>query len=214
MLQESITQERNLPSDILVEKEVLIESIKNLEQALGNLETDNAWLQSLLNDQIITFDEEKKTYTPQIQQCVYSLLKHNVSTTKVPLVIEFVLNMMKVKATRLPCKSTVNNLNIQRLSLIQKHLAEEFSNKQNTCILSDEISKFSKIFEGFHAVDSTGRIWVLGLRQMTTKSGQDAMDTLKEILEDIDSISESGSNTSRAILKNIASTMSIGPVCK
>ena len=74
---------------------------------------------------------------------------------------------------------------------------------------SDETSMFSKTYEGFHAVEGSGRIWILGLRQMTTKSGQNALDTLLDILKDINTVSdESENDTSRSILKTKASTMS------
>ena len=42
---------------------------------------------------------------------------------------------------------------------------------------------------------------------MTTKSRQDAMDTFKEILQDVDDSSEAGSKASKAIMKTIVATM-------
>lgn len=76
-------------------------------------------------------------------------------------------------------------------------------------LLSDETSKDGQKFEGFHAVDKTGKTWVLGLRKMATKSGQSALDTFTEIVSDIeDSFSKTDCKISDQILMNISSTMS------
>lgn len=81
-------------------------------------------------------------------------------------------------------------MNIQRLILAQKQLAETLLDKSNTCLLSDETSKYGKKIEGFHLRDKDGQMYVLGLRQMVTKSGQDTLDVLKSILSDIDYVSK------------------------
>ena len=100
-------------------------------------------------------------------------------------------------------------MNIQRLILAQKQLGEEYAKKENTSLLSDETSKFGLKFEGFHAADDTGRMWVLGVRQMVTKSSQNILDVLHQILRDIDDVCASTDNTlSKTILMNIVSTMS------
>ena len=74
--------------------------------------------------------------------------------------------------------------------------------------MTDETPKFGKKYEGFHAADSTGRMWVLGIRQLVTKSGKDTMAVLEEVLADIDDAAKvTGNKTSRQILTNIVSTM-------
>ncbi len=88
-------------------------------------------------------------------------------------------------------------------------MAEQIPEKDNLGLLSDETSKFGKKFEGFHASDSQGNIYVLGLRDIASKAGQDVLSTFQQILRDIDLISDQAEfQVSQRILYNITSTMS------
>ena len=141
------------------------------------------------SESVIIFNDDSRVYKSELQECVYTLLSHNVTTSHVSPVIETVLKLVNKKANKLPSTSTVNNMNIQRLMLAQKQLGEEYAVKKNTTILSDETTKFGLKFEGFHAADNTGRMWVLGVRQMTTKSSQNTLNVFNQILCDIDEVS-------------------------
>ena len=144
-----------------------------------------------------------------MQQCVFQLLSYNVSFSCVSPVIESVLSLVDLKPNTLPSKSTINNMNIQRLALAQKHIADQLTSENKLCLLSDETNKFGTKYEGMHVADSSGAYWVLGIREMTTKAGKDALKCLVNILEDIDSTGNMSENpASKTILKNIASTMS------
>jgi len=62
---------------------------------------------------------------------------------------------------------------------------------------------------GYHIRDSNGSFYTLGMRELTTKSGKDTLQVLKEILTDIDEVAKDTDNqTSKEILTNITSTMS------
>ena len=138
---------------------------------------------------IITYDVQAKQYTPELQQCVYKLLNYNVSFSNVSPVISSVLELIHCKANTLPSKSTINNMNVQKLALAQSQIAEELATENNMCLLSDETNKFGTKFEGMHATDCVGTYWVLGVREMTTKAGKDILYTLQTILGDIDDAS-------------------------
>ncbi|WAQ95042.1 SPIN3-like protein [Mya arenaria] len=154
---------------------------EELQKQLQDIEQENNYLRDVVNDNVVTYDEEKRKYTPQLQQCVYDLLNLNVSLKNVSPAIESVLNIVQIKPNRLPSKSTVNNMNIQRLALMMR-----------------QINSGKKI-EGIHATDESGNYWVLGVREIS----------LHQILGDIDALSESADKpVSREILKNISSTMS------
>ncbi|XP_053392120.1 uncharacterized protein LOC128554835 [Mercenaria mercenaria] len=182
---------------------------EGIERQMREHEAENDYLRDIINDNVNTYDDDKKVFTPELQQCVYELLNSNVSFQQVSPVIESVLNMVKIKANRLPSKSTVNNMSIQRLFLSQKHIGEKLTPKPNICVLSDETNKFGSKYEGIHATDEDGNYWVLGVREISTKAGKDVLQTLLTILGDIDSVSETADNqASREILKHISSTMS------
>lgn len=193
--------------------EELEEQTLKLDQTvkdLNDIREENEYLRLLVNEnQVNLFDDECKSYTPDTQECVYALLNLNVTTSKVPHVIETVLKLVNLKPNKLPSFQTVNNMNIQRLLLAQKQVGEVLPDKDNLCLLSDETSKFGKKIEGFHIQDEEGNLYVLGLRQMVTKSGQDTLSTFQSILSDIDQVSSKTANSvCKHILLNIVSTMS------
>ena len=73
-------------------------------------------------------------------------------------------------------------------------------------LLSDETSKFDKKYEGIHVSDEEGNIYVLGLRNIASKSGQDnTLQTLQQILRDVEDFP---SLDGRESANNITSTMS------
>ena len=77
-----------------------------------------------------------------------------------------------------------------RLLLAQKQLAEEIPDKGSLGLLSDETSKSGVKLDGFHVSDEQGRLYVLGLRDITSKSAKDVLRTFKTILSDIQDASE------------------------
>ena len=100
-------------------------------------------------------------------------------------------------------------MNIKRLSLWQTHVEDILSQKENTCLLTDETSKLGTKFMGYHMADKEGNIWVLGLHEMVSKSGKDTLSTFKDILADIDVRCKATNNEfSSNILKHISATMS------
>ncbi len=74
--------------------------------------------------------------------------------------------------------------------------------------MTDETSKCGSKYMGYEACDADGKYWVLGMRDITTKSSQDTLNVLKEILDDIDYVSDSANINSKLILKHIVATMS------
>ena len=52
--------------------------------------------------------------------------------------------------------------------------------------MTNETSKFGTKFMGYEASDSEGNLWVLGLREIETKSSQNTLIVFREILCDLD----------------------------
>lgn len=99
-------------------------------------------------------------------------------------------------------------MNIERLMLAQKQLSESLPNRENLTIYTDETTKYVTKFGGYHLSESEGRIYVLGLRQLLTKSGRDTLAVFQDILQDIDDRSEKTHLASMKILLKITATMS------
>ena len=63
--------------------------------------------------------------------------------------------------------------------------------------------------EGFHVSGGEGRLYTLGLRQLVTKSRQDTLSALQDVLSDINQVSTNAVNpVGKQILLKIESTMS------
>ena len=96
-----------------------------------------------------------------------------------------------------------------RHSIAQQQLSEEIPDASHLGLLSDETLKYGKKFEGFHVVDDSGRTYVLGLRNISSKAGKDVLATFQQILWDIeDQAANSSSDIGKRILLKISSTMS------
>ena len=199
--------------------QIEIENLKNLlkekEKIISDLQTNCDYLENVINDidksnRILNvYDEKSRRYSTELKTCIYELLQYNVSASKIPSVITCVLNLIKITPNQLPSKSTILDFNLQRLCLAQKQIAEVFSKEKNTTLLTDETSKFGNKFMGYEAADSTGNLWVLGLRDIETKSSEDTLKVFKEILSDINDIGDRANDEiSRDILKHICATLS------
>ena len=136
------------------------------------------------------------------------MLNHNVSYGHVGPVINAVLKLGKLQASDVPSNSTINQWNIMRMIMAQKQLVEELPSQSGMGLLSDETSKFGQKFEGYHTSDAEGRMRVLSLRDIVSKSGQDVLSTFKTILSDIEDQSGTADETAKKTLLNITCTMS------
>ena len=59
---------------------------------------------------IETFDTKNNVYTPATMKCVLTLLQNNVGSSHSDSVIKCVMKLANKKASKLPRKSTVNNM--------------------------------------------------------------------------------------------------------
>jgi hypothetical protein len=120
-----------------------------------------------------------------------------------------VLDFAGVSVGDLPSKSTVSEWHVARLILSQNQLKEKLSSGDNLCLMSDETSKFGIKYQGYHACDNEGEMYVLGLRNIASKAGATVLSTFLEILDDIEKTSfESNNDASKKILLKIVATMS------
>ena len=190
----------------LVSKETVITSLRK-EKA--DLIEERDWLAECIsnnNEAVVTFDGYKYSY--ELQKTVYELLGNQVSARNIPGVINSVCKLVGKSVSHLPSHTTINNMNVQRLIVSQKQVGEQFGEKQDITLLSDETTKSEKRMEGMHCSDSEGREWVLGLREIETKAARNVFSTFQEILCDIDEACESSNEKSRQILANIVARVS------
>ncbi|KAL4233840.1 hypothetical protein ACF0H5_008516 [Mactra antiquata] len=137
-------------------EEVLPDESLNLKNRIGEQKEKIL----LIEEMGFKLSEENKSLKDQ----------HNVSTSNVPDVVSSVLKLANIDANKLPSKPTILEMNLQRLCLAQEQLIRRFSTKENTTLLSDQTSKFRTKFMGYEAADAEGNLWVLGIREIETKS--------------------------------------------
>ena len=180
----------------------------SLRLSINDSTVENECLREMVQEQVITMTKNG-TYTDEMKIYVLELLTLNVPTSQIGGVIESVMKLAHCQASHLPCRSTINDWNAMRLIMAQKHLSGELTEQETLGLLSDETSKFGLQYEGYHVADEKGRTYILGLRDIASKSGQDALSTFQQILQDIENVSiQSKSEVSKDILLNIKSTMS------
>lgn len=204
------------PDDNYRTMEIDIECIKKesfeLKRQIMTMEYEREVDQEVLNEHqdntIHLFDEITQKYKPEVQTCVHSLLNNYVTTTRVGPVIETCLKLVGKIPDRLPSATTINNMNIQILVLAQNKLAESISQKEDTTLETDETSKFGTKFGVYAVWDSEGNPYVLGLRELVTKSGKDTASFQGNIF-DLDQRYYTANNlASQNILYNIRNTIS------
>ncbi|CAG2223042.1 unnamed protein product [Mytilus edulis] len=144
------------------------------------------------------------------------LLDCGLSFEKVGPAIKNVLCMcgLRSKDDRYPKKDYVSNCNMRRLAISQVQTAEICTAAANQTLYTDETRKFGETFSSFITTDENKTPFLLGLKQMSNKAAQTQLDTLKSILNDIETrikclVDQNlQTSTSFNILKNIKYTMS------
>lgn len=144
------------------------------------------------------------------------LLDCGLSFEKVGPAIKNVLCMcgLRSKDDRYPKKDYVSNCNMRRLAISQVQTAEICTAAANQTLYTDETRKFGETFSSFITTDENKTPFLLGLKQMSNKAAQTQLDTLKSILNDIETRikclvdQKLQTSTSFNILKNIKYTMS------
>ena len=148
-------------------------------------------------------------YTPDLRHVVVELVTQGVAYSHVVPVITASLSLVGKTLSHTPSKTTIQRIATDlALAIALKHIEAEYTEKPNTTLATDETSKHGYQYGTFAAHDSEQKCWVLGLREMSSKSSETTLDTLVQILGDIDRVGQLGSNSSKQILVNFRNTMS------
>ena len=186
-----------------------------LKGEIAQLEEENLDLheqvESILSessDNIATFENGK--YTDDVRSCCYELLSLNVGVNNVKPVITAVLNHIAHKQVeRLPGRSILCDMMVECLTLAQAQLGEELSHYENNTLQTDGTTEYGVKFATYDIATTDGT-FTLGLRHVFSGSAQTTMDTLLEILDDLDVVRKkiSQSEVSLKIITKIKNTMS------
>ena len=187
---------------------VLHEEIFQLEQK--NLDLQDTVEELVSSEDIVTYQKGK--YTDDVWVCCYELLSLNVGVQNVKAVITTVLkNMVHKSAERLPCHTTLCDMMIESLTVVQAQLGEELTREETNyhTLQTDGTTKYGEHFTTYDIVTNE-TVDHLGLRHVFSGAVQNTLDTLVEILDDLNVVSKElgGSSVSEKVLLKIKNTMS------
>jgi hypothetical protein len=100
--------------------------LKEKDKILSDLQINLDYVENIIKDidqterVVNCYAETSRCYSTSVKTCIYELLQHNASVSNIPAVIECVLNLVNVKPNRLPSRSTIIDMDLQRLCLSQK----------------------------------------------------------------------------------------------
>lgn len=187
---------------------------------LGNvhqLEDENLDLKETIQDLVASNEEsvvafQGGKYVDNVRACCYELLSLNVGVRNIKPVIKTVLkNIAHKSVDRLPSQTTLCSMMLECLTLAQAHLGEELAKEDADyyTLQTDGTSKYGDHFGTFD-VATTEATYHLGLRHVFSGSAQTTLDTLIEILDDIDTVCSTlgSSKVSGKILAKLKNTMS------
>jgi len=186
----------------------LHEEISQLEQK--NLELQDTVEELVSSEDVVTYQQGK--YTDDVRACCYELLSLNVGVQNVKAVITTVLkNIAHKSVVRLPCRTTLCDMMIESLTVAQAQLGEELTKEESNyhTLQTDGTTKYGEHFATYDIVTNE-TVYHLGLRQIFSGSAQNTLDTLTEILDDLNLVSKEldGGSVSEKVLLKIKNTMS------
>lgn len=165
----------------------------HLREEIRTLEYENVELRDAVeeimaeaNERIKTF--EKGKYTDNVRACCYELLSLNVGVRNVKAVIESVLaNIAHRQVDRLPKKTVLADMMMECLTIAQAQLGEELSSEGGGCytLQTDGTTKHGQHF-GTYDIATVDMTYNLGIRHVFSGSAQNTLETLIEILDDLD----------------------------
>ena len=206
---------QDVKSESSAKKTVLHREVESLKEEISSLHLDNAEMneriESILTENITTFEAGK--YTDDVRACIYELLSLNVGVRNVSQIIRCVLgNIMHKSVERLPSHGLTCQMILESLTVAQAQLGEKLSEIDGCCTLqTDGTTKFGEHFGTYDVKNPEDDFtYHLGLRHVFSGSAQDTLETLKEILDDIDDVQLAiGKSTKSAeIVSKIKNTMS------
>ena len=205
------TKNKDLNDELHELQDLLNSNISDLEEVIKEkeYECDNL----LLENKELTEEQSKKSvptfesgkFNDSVRQCCIELLSLNVGVRNVEPIIRSVLsNLVGVDIDRLPKYSTFVGMLSEMKVIAYKQLSEELAECEYTTLHSDGTTKFGQHYGSFQ-VSTDKSAYTLGLMEMSSGSAKTTLDCLKDILSDIDSVSNKGG---KQILVNIKNTMS------
>ena len=206
----SSSEEREI--EAIVDKQ---QEVDTLRQDMQNIEDHSSELQEKLSE--LSSEEQIETYckgrfSDDVRTCCYELLSLNVGIRNVEPVIRSVMkNLVHQSIGRLPSHTALCRMTLEGLSLSEMQLGGKLSEvgQQNFTIQTDGTTKYGNHFATFDVATEDGS-YTLGIRLVFSGSAQNTLDTLKEILEDLDMVHKQlgQPKVSSKIVSKLKNTMS------
>lgn len=190
----------------------LQQKLDSVTKSCNELEISCQYLESLVQDnaELSLYNEDEQCFTPTCTECIMGLLTHGVSSANVSKVIKTVCNLCGKLPNRLPSRQTVDSINRQRLAVAHVQVEESFRQVSGATLYTDETSKKGCKYTVYATTSGDGddkQTLVLGLQELVSKSAQDTLKGLTDIVGNIANVC-SQENLGAEIVAAIKNTMS------
>ena len=206
----SSSEDREIEAIIDKQQEIVIlrQDIQNIEDR--NVELEDKLSELSTDEPVLTFYKGK--FTDDVRTCCYELLSLNVGIRNVEPVIRSVMkHIVHQPIGRLPSHTVLCRMMLEGLSLSEIQLGEKLSgdDMQNFTIQTDGTTKYGNHFATFDIATKDGS-YTLGIRLVFSGSAQNTLETLKEILDDLDVVHKQigQDKVSSKIISKLKNTMS------
>ena len=203
---------KDISSSESTKKKKLQDEVQSLKEEIASLSLENSEFDDVIQSiesEITTFEHGK--YTDDVRACIYELLSLNVGVRNVGPIIRSVLkNIAHKSATRLPSYGLMCQMMLESLTVVQAQLGDCLSEASGfTTLQTDGTTKFGDHYATYD-VQTDSFSFTLGLRHVFSGSSMDTLETLKQILDDIDSVQLALGHqaASSKIITKIKNTMS------
>ena len=156
----------------------------------NDLIMDNRYLQSLLQDNRPLMLKEGNRYKPDAVHCIRDMLKCNVSASEVGPALQAVAPVCGRSMTneQLPSRQTVYNIKIRSLAVAHQQM-EDLMEVEGSTLCTDKTRKNGKIYMSYAFTTPDLDTKVLGMKQEQSKSVQDTLEKLVDIVTEVSEIS-------------------------
>ena len=182
-----------------------------MNERVKELECENVCLKDRL-EEFMSSDTVKcfvgGKYSMEIRRVYQELLVMGVSANKCEAIVRSVLEGFGVNVDRLPKETCAKRMLLECRALAWMQLSECLSDERDVTVMSDGTSKYGHHYETFDVSMKDGRVYTLGLRDVSSGSADCMLQVLCEILNDIEGMHEGDvSQRVKGIVAKMRNTM-------
>lgn len=185
----------NITSHCSSKRKKLQDEILSLKEEVSTIGLYNSELNEEIESILLSEPEfttfENGKYTDDVRTCIYELLSLNVGVRNVaPIITSVLKNIAHKSVARLPSYGLTCQMLLESLTIVQAQLGDDLSQSVGfNTIQTDGTTKFGEHYATFDIqIPDSNTTYSLGLRHVFSGAAHDTLETLKQILSDVDNV--------------------------